>query len=88
MSLLTALQKQLFSHSIHQSRKLFFEHPLVLIERISENAPFLNEVLNRLAKIGIMTLFVEGGSRVHSSFINEVLTDELHLYMAPKLIGN
>lgn len=35
-----------------------------------------------------MRLFVEGGSRVHSSFINEGLSDELYLYMAPKLIGN
>ena len=35
-----------------------------------------------------MTLFVEGGSRVHSSFINAGLADELYLYMAPKLIGN
>lgn len=35
-----------------------------------------------------MTLFVEGGSRVHTSFINADLADELYLYMAPKLIGN
>ena len=35
-----------------------------------------------------MTLFVEGGSQVHSSFINAGLADELYLYMAPKLIGN
>ncbi len=71
-----------------ESETTFFEYPLVSIERISENVPFLNGVLKRLANKGIMTLFVEGGSRVHSSFINEGLADELYLYMAPKLIGN
>jgi len=35
-----------------------------------------------------MTLFVEGGSRINSSFINEGLADELYLCMSPKLIAN
>ena len=35
-----------------------------------------------------MTLFVEGGSRIHSSFIDEGLADELYLYIAPKALGN
>jgi len=48
----------------------------------------LNEVLKRFADKEIMTLFVESGSKVHSSFINEGLADELYLYMAPKLIDN
>jgi diaminohydroxyphosphoribosylaminopyrimidine deaminase / 5-amino-6-(5-phosphoribosylamino)uracil reductase len=66
----------------------FFEHPLVSIEWISENVSFLSEVLKRLANKVIMTLFIEGGSKVHSSINNSGLTDELYLYMAPKLIGN
>ena len=66
----------------------FSDYPLVTIESISEKVDFLEEVLSRLANKGIMTLFVEGGSRVHSSFINAGLADELYLYMAPKLIGN
>lgn len=78
----------IFTLDSPRSRTVFFEHPFVSIERISEDVPFLNEVLKRLANKGIMTLFVEGGSRVHSSFINEGLADELYLYMAPKLIGN
>lgn len=60
----------------------------VSIERISETEPFLEVVLKRLAKRGIMTLFVEGGSRIHTSFIDEQLADELYLYVTPKLIGN
>ncbi|WP_318614077.1 bifunctional diaminohydroxyphosphoribosylaminopyrimidine deaminase/5-amino-6-(5-phosphoribosylamino)uracil reductase RibD [Sporosarcina sp. YIM B06819] len=78
----------IFTLDSPKSRTVFFEHPFVSIERISADVPFLDEVLKRLASKGIMTLFVEGGSRVHSSFINEGLADELYLYMAPKLIGN
>lgn len=66
----------------------FLAYPLVTIESISKEVDFLEEVLTRLANKGIMTLFVEGGSRVHTSFINAQLADELYLYMAPQLIGN
>ncbi|MBE1554278.1 bifunctional diaminohydroxyphosphoribosylaminopyrimidine deaminase/5-amino-6-(5-phosphoribosylamino)uracil reductase RibD [Sporosarcina limicola] len=83
-----AVETIIFTLDSDKSRTVFFEHPFVSIERISETAPFLEEVLNHLARRGIMTLFVEGGSRVHSSFINAGLADELYLYMAPKLIGN
>ncbi len=83
-----AVETIIFTLDSPKSRTAFFDYPLVSIERISENGSFLNEVLKRLANKGIMTLFVEGGSQVHSSFINEGLADELYLYMAPKLIGN
>lgn len=33
-------------------------------------------------------MFVEGGSRIHSSFFKEGLAYELYLYRAPRLIGN
>ncbi len=62
--------------------------PKVSIEQISETDPFLEEVLKRLATRGIMTLFVEGGSQIHTSFIQQRLANELYLYIAPKLLGN
>lgn len=60
----------------------------VSIESIPTDLPFLPTVLQRLATRGLMTLLVEGGSRIHSSFIDEELADELILYMAPKALGN
>ncbi|KAB2333006.1 bifunctional diaminohydroxyphosphoribosylaminopyrimidine deaminase/5-amino-6-(5-phosphoribosylamino)uracil reductase RibD [Bacillus mesophilum] len=57
-------------------------------EVIPKSQAFLPSVLKYLGGIGVMTLLVEGGSRVHSSFIDENLADELYLYLAPKLIGN
>ncbi|KAA0965008.1 bifunctional diaminohydroxyphosphoribosylaminopyrimidine deaminase/5-amino-6-(5-phosphoribosylamino)uracil reductase RibD [Sporosarcina sp. ANT_H38] len=78
----------IFTLDSTESETTFSDYPLVSIERIPDNVAFLSEVLKRLADKEIMTLFVEGGSKVHSSFINEGLADELYLYMAPKLIGN
>lgn len=63
-------------------------HSNVSIESIPTDEPFLQTVLQRLATRGMMTLFVEGGSRIHSSFIDEGLADELYLYIAPKALGN
>lgn len=83
-----AVETIIFTLDSAQKESAFSAYPLVTIESISEEVDFLQEVLKRLAKKGIMTLFVEGGSRVHSSFINANLADELYLYMAPKLIGN
>jgi diaminohydroxyphosphoribosylaminopyrimidine deaminase/5-amino-6-(5-phosphoribosylamino)uracil reductase len=78
----------IFTLDSERSETAFSEYPLVTVVPIPEEVDFLEEVLVRLANKGIMTLFVEGGSRVHTSFINADLADELYLYMAPKLIGN
>ncbi len=47
----------------------------------------VNEVVKILGSRGIQSLYVEGGSTVHSSFIEQNLFDEMILYYAPKLIG-
>ncbi len=47
----------------------------------------LNDLMTKLADQRIMSLYVEGGSMVHSSFIQQKLFNEIHVYMAPKLIG-
>lgn len=62
------------------------EHVEVI--RLPESASFLQEVLRDLYSRGIMTLLVEGGPSVHSSFIEQGLAQELCLYQAPKLTGN
>jgi len=47
----------------------------------------LPAVLRRLARRGITTVLVEGGARVHGSFLKAKLWDELRLFIAPKLAG-
>ena len=47
----------------------------------------LKEVLRRLAEMEICSVLVEGGSKIHGSFISEGLVDKYYLYYAPMLIG-
>lgn len=83
-----AAETILFTLDRAEGIESFRDFPLVRVETINEHANFLEEVLRRLAKMGIMKLLVEGGSHVHSSFIEQQLANELYVYIAPKLIGN
>ena len=47
----------------------------------------LRRVLRELAARGAASVFVEGGSAVHSSFLDAGLVDELKLFIAPRLLG-
>ncbi len=62
----------------------------VEIERVQtgENGfPAIGAVLASLAERGITRLLVEGGPRVHASFLKSGLADLLHLFHAPILLG-
>jgi len=45
-------------------------------------------VLKELFKRGIMSVLIEGGSRVATYFISKKLVDEAYFYLAPKIIGS
>ena len=47
----------------------------------------VSKALRLLASRGIVTLLVEGGSEVAGSFLAGELADELHAFLAPKLLG-
>ncbi len=47
----------------------------------------LSEVLRHLRASGRSSVFVEGGGRIITSFLSAQLVDELHLVIAPILIG-
>ncbi|MBI3505202.1 MAG: bifunctional diaminohydroxyphosphoribosylaminopyrimidine deaminase/5-amino-6-(5-phosphoribosylamino)uracil reductase RibD [Proteobacteria bacterium] len=47
----------------------------------------LSELLRVLGELGVASLLVEGGSRVHTSFLESGLVDEVRLFVAPKLVG-
>ncbi len=83
-----AVETVIFTQDSARAQSVFLAYPLVTVEVIAKEDDFLPAVLTRLAELDMMTLFVEGGSQVHSSFIMEQLADEIYLYIAPKLIGN
>jgi diaminohydroxyphosphoribosylaminopyrimidine deaminase/5-amino-6-(5-phosphoribosylamino)uracil reductase len=47
----------------------------------------LQPLLEELGRRGILSLLVEGGGTVHSSFVTEGLVDKVYAYVAPTLIG-
>jgi len=47
----------------------------------------LRAVLKVLHSLQVRTLLVEGGAKVHSSFLKEKLVDEVVLFIAPKILG-
>lgn len=47
----------------------------------------LTEILHILYEADIGSLLVEGGSSIHTQFLNENLFDDLIIYIAPKIFG-
>ncbi|MEN9799722.1 MAG: hypothetical protein RL653_3419 [Pseudomonadota bacterium] len=52
-----------------------------------EGGVALEPLLRKLAAAGQLHLLVEGGAEVFTSFLRAGLVDELHLHLAPKLVG-
>lgn len=48
----------------------------------------LNQVCKKLAELGLISVFVEGGSEVFSSFLRSRLVDRLLIFVAPKILGS
>lgn len=53
----------------------------------SDNRLELNAVLQELGKRGVLELLVEGGSRVHWSFLSKKLVDSFIFVIAPMVLG-
>src|SRR5690606_9459938 len=47
----------------------------------------LSLLLEKLYKKGIMSLYIEGGQKVLTSFLRESLFDRVSVYIAPKVLG-
>ncbi|RJP26536.1 MAG: bifunctional diaminohydroxyphosphoribosylaminopyrimidine deaminase/5-amino-6-(5-phosphoribosylamino)uracil reductase RibD [Candidatus Omnitrophota bacterium] len=47
----------------------------------------LIQILRRLAEANILSLLVEGGGNVHTSFLENQLVNEVAIYIAPVLVG-
>ena len=48
----------------------------------------LNEVLQRLGERGLVRLLVEGGARVHGTFLDLGMADRAAIFVAPRIIGD
>jgi len=46
------------------------------------------DLLKKLGKRGILSLLVEGGSKIHGSFAHSNMADKVALFVAPKILGS
>ena len=61
-----------------------------VVKPVPEPAPGrldLAAVLAELGRAGATSLLVEGGGRVHGSFLRAGLADEIYLFLAPRFLG-
>ena len=61
---------------------------VVRIPSDEDNRVDLSSALNALGQKNIMSVLVEGGSRIHGAFWKQTLVDELFLFYAPFVIGD
>jgi diaminohydroxyphosphoribosylaminopyrimidine deaminase / 5-amino-6-(5-phosphoribosylamino)uracil reductase len=60
----------------------------VLVLDSKEGRVDLKACLKRLGSVGIMTLLVEGGSKVNGSFLDEMAVDKFYFFFSPKWMGD
>jgi len=61
----------------------------VLFVREDDNGRLvLKSILKELAKLQIISLIVEGGSKIYSAFIKKNLYDDIYLFVSPKILGS
>ena len=60
----------------------------VLVLDSQQGRVHLKPFLSQLGEMGMMSLMVEGGSQVNSSFLEEGLIDKVLLFFSPRLLGD
>jgi diaminohydroxyphosphoribosylaminopyrimidine deaminase/5-amino-6-(5-phosphoribosylamino)uracil reductase len=72
-----------------KTRQRALEKKKAVVFRVPEAKKMLSlrAVLKHLHELGVRALLVEGGGRVHGSFLRERLADEAQLWIAPKVFG-
>ncbi|RBO99653.1 bifunctional diaminohydroxyphosphoribosylaminopyrimidine deaminase/5-amino-6-(5-phosphoribosylamino)uracil reductase RibD [Rossellomorea aquimaris] len=73
--------------SVNEEQKRPYMESGCQIITLSEERMDIHTVLKELGARNIGSLYVEGGSTIHSSFLKEKAFQELIMYMSPKLVG-
>jgi diaminohydroxyphosphoribosylaminopyrimidine deaminase/5-amino-6-(5-phosphoribosylamino)uracil reductase len=61
---------------------------LISMKSNSKGIIDLKDVMKKIASMNTASVLVEGGGSIFSQFINSKLADKLHLFIAPKILGN
>ncbi|GIN19317.1 bifunctional diaminohydroxyphosphoribosylaminopyrimidine deaminase/5-amino-6-(5-phosphoribosylamino)uracil reductase RibD [Siminovitchia fordii] len=72
----------------NEKKRISIEEKGVKVKKMPTEEIEIESLLNWLGTEKILSVFVEGGSTVHSSFIDSGLFQEIVMYMAPKLLND
>lgn len=74
---------------LHNKENIIFavnkKNPLNLFHQIEFSD--LENLTTQIYELGIRSIFIEGGARTYSSFLQAGLIDRLYIFMAPSIIG-
>ncbi|WP_144462605.1 bifunctional diaminohydroxyphosphoribosylaminopyrimidine deaminase/5-amino-6-(5-phosphoribosylamino)uracil reductase RibD [Siminovitchia fortis] len=72
----------------NEKKRRAIEEKGVKVKKMPSEKIEIEPLLNWLGKEQILSVFVEGGSAVHSAFIDSGFFQEIVMYMAPKLLND
>ena len=71
-----------------EEKKKVLEHAgIILVQAGNKEKIALKLLLNKRGAMGIDSILVEGGGKIHGSFLEEDLVNKVYAYIAPKLVG-
>lgn len=71
-----------------EEKKNALEHAGVILIQAGKNEKIdLKLLLEKLGEMGIDSILVEGGGKIHGSFLEKNLVNKVYAYIAPKLVG-
>lgn len=79
----------IFNNKMNRNKRKILENKgVIIIKAPVKNGKIKEEfIIKELFKMGIMSILIEGGGAVTTSFLCKKLVDEAWLYIAPKIIG-
>ncbi|MCF7872629.1 MAG: bifunctional diaminohydroxyphosphoribosylaminopyrimidine deaminase/5-amino-6-(5-phosphoribosylamino)uracil reductase RibD [Candidatus Omnitrophica bacterium] len=77
----------IFTSSNLGTKNKFPKNIKVFLSKVTKKGISLKELLKKLYQIGIMSVFVEGGSDTLGRFFSQNLVDKAYFFIAPKIFG-
>ena len=70
-----------------EKKKALDEAGIILVQAGDKETIDLKLLLKKIGEMGIDSILVEGGGKIHGSFLEENLVNKVYAYIAPKLVG-
>ncbi len=76
-----------YAQAEEAKKKMLEDAGVVLLQAGNKDKIDLKRLLKKLGEMEIDSILVEGGGKIHGSFLEEGLVNKVYAYIAPKLVG-